>query len=400
MNVVRVLKAGLSSTIQDLGRPGFRHFGVAVCGAMDRLSHELANRLVGNSPTLATIEMTLLGDELEWSRDSVVSITGADMSPVMMLLGSNCELPVPCQTAIVIAAGTRLRFHNARRGCRTYVAVAGGFDVPVVMNSRATYLKAAIGGFHGRTLKAGDELPVAFPTSQCSDDYSECFGERQKMDRRPIVEQTSQRLMDDWNNRFTMVKPLVRLVLNRTSEFPSWFVRPVELPNSQIATLRVVRGSHFDCLTHDSQHDFITNAFQVSPQSDRMGYRLSGPSLDLAQPLDLLSAGTALGTIQLPPDGNPILLMADSAPTGGYPRIAHVISADLPNASQLRPGQEVRFEEVSIEHAQLLYRRQRNDLQKAIVMNNLLRVQHNPTWANRSVPHENEQRTDSNDATS
>ncbi len=327
MNVVRVIRAGLCTTVQDLGRLDMREFGVPVAGAMDLLSHELTNRLVGNSATAATLEMTLTGDELEWPNGGLIAVTGAEMSPTISV-GDSSEISLPMNRPVVIPAGARIRFHAARRGCRCYLAVAGGFDVPVVMGSRSTYLRAHVGGLSGRCLQPGDVLPIG--AVQNDSDFNLPPGQ----------------LLDS----------------------PPWFVRPLNLPLSSIATLRVLRGSHFSDLTPEAQSEFWKTPFQISHQSDRMGYRLSGTPLKTESECDRLSEGTTIGTLQLPPDGGPMLLMADSAPTGGYRRIAHVIAADLPNAAQLRPGQTVLFSETILSEAQQLAREQRDDLKRALIM--------------------------------
>lgn len=301
---------------------------------MDRLSYELANRLIGNPRQAAALEMTLSGDELEWTDDSLIAITGADLSPVISG-GPEADRPVPQHAPVLIRGGTRIRFQTARRGCRCYLASAGGFDIPVMMGSRATYLRARVGGFNGRTLQAGDELPVAEPAREAS-----------------LLVQSLELVLRDQSAMST----------------PLWFVRPLDLPSSPTVTLRVLRGTHFRLLTEDSQNAFWCSEFQVSPQSDRMGYRMSGCSLQFGVREELLSEGITVGTVQLPSDGNSILLMADSAPTGGYPRIAHVISADLPVAAQLRPGQTLKFLETDIINAQHFVRQQRDQFEQALLM--------------------------------
>lgn len=327
MSDVRVIRSGLASTIQDQGREHLRHYGVPTGGAADRLSHELANRLIGNPVTAATLEMTLSGDELEWSHDSVIAITGADLDPIIAnesLSGQS----VPQLRPVLVSAGTRIRFQTARRGCRCYVAVLGGFDVPLVMGSRATYLRAHLGGLHGRCLQAGDLLPIG---SAC-----------------------------------TLIGEVAKLAPGTLQSVP-WFVRPVDLPDPALATLHVLRGSHFERLSADSRTTFFEQSFVVSSQSDRMGYRLAGHALSLLSNEDLTTEGTDPGTIQLPPDGNPILLMSDSAPTGGYPRIGHVATCDHSLAAQLRPGQQVRFVEIDLPTAQEKLREQRQQFERTLV---------------------------------
>lgn len=356
MSVLRILRAGLLTTVQDQGRLDLRHFGVPVGGAMDQWSHELANRLVGNSPSSATLEMTLTGDEIEWSHDALIAITGADMNPV---LNSSLRdgLAVPQHRPVFIPAGTRIRFSTARRGCRCYVAVAGGLDVPVVMGSRSTYLRAALGGFHGRALRAGDEIPTAQVTPSL-----------------PLVTRSPAGSTERSSETSSSESPHAPVYAPFYA--PAWFVRPLDLPDTSDATLRILPGAHFECLTPDSQSMALTSAFRISPQSDRMGYRLSDQSLKLFSPVEMLSEGTAVGTLQLPPDGNPILLMADSAPTGGYPRIAQLISADLSLAAQLRPGQRVRFEMTDLDTAHRILKQQRQQFERALFMS---RLQSDPT---------------------
>lgn len=338
MNVVRVIRSGLATTVQDRGRPHLRHFGIVPGGAMDRSSHELANRLVGNHADAATLEMTLNGDELEWPPGAVIAITGADLGPVITSMPGE-GTAVPQHRPVLVRAGTRIRFHAAFRGCRCFVAVAGGFDVPVVMASRSTYLRAGIGGHCGRILQSGDELPLGIPG------------------RVPAA-----------------IDLLVREQSLGESAFlaPNWFVRPMVLPATGTATLRIIRGAHFDRLNEVSRAKLWATPFAVSAQSDRMGYRLIGSRLSEDVREELLSEGTTVGTLQLPPDGNPILLMADSAPTGGYPRIAHVIAADLPTAAQIKPGQSVQFQEVSLTQAHSLLKRQREELSRSLIMAELM----------------------------
>ena len=334
MSIVRVIRAGLLTTIQDLGRPGFRQFGVPSGGAMDRFSHELANRLVGNSPSAATLEMTLSGDELEFTGKTLIAITGGDFSPVNTNNAESESPGVPLNRPVTVPAGTRIRFQTARRGCRCYMAVAGGFDVPEVMGSRSTLMRAQVGGLQGRALKSGDELLVG-----------------QSHHIAEVMHHANEELV---------------------ISFPPWFVRPLDLPLGEVVALRVVRGEHFSMMSDESQLHFWHENFLITSQSDRMGYRLAATPLTLENTSDMMSEGTAVGTIQLPPDGRPILLMADSAPTGGYRRIAHVISADLPLAAQTRPGQSLRFVETTMDEARTAFQKQRADLDHAITVAGLM----------------------------
>lgn len=338
MNRIHIIRSGLCSTVQDRGRTGFRHIGVPLGGAMDSMAHELANRLVGNSIDAATIEMTLTGDEIEFTHDTLIAITGADMAPT---LHDNSELSqhVAQHCPVVIPAGSRIRCQSARRGCRCYLAIAGGIDVPVVLGSRSTALRAAFGGQCGRMLTAGDELVLGTPSD----------AGRQVFERLSVVQSR--------NGRHTQ---------------SNWFVRPIDLPNPDTATLRIVAGTHTPWLSSSGLEGLLNASFRISSRSDRMGYRLIDQRLELEHRKELLSEGAIPGTIQLPPDGNPILLMADGAPTGGYPRIGHVVSADQGIAAQLRPGQLVRFAMVTLDQAEALFRQQRLLLTKALIMADLM----------------------------
>lgn len=348
MNRIHIIRSGLCSTVQDLGRTGFRHIGVPLGGALDAVAHGLANRLVGNPFDAATIEMTLTGDEFEFAEDTLIAITGADMTPTLHDSRDSSQ-PVAQHCPVVIAAGSRIRFHGARRGCRCYLAAAGGVDVPVVMGSRSTALRAAFGGHCGRILTAGDDLAIGTPSET----------------GRQTFEWQSAR----------------RSGIGRPSH-PNWFVRPIDLPNPDTATLRILAGTHSSWLSPAGLERLQHSAFRISSQSDRMGYRLIDQRLELEHREELLSEGVIPGTIQLPPNGNPILLMADCAPTGGYPRIGHVISADLGIAAQLRPGQLVRFAMVKLDQAQDLFRQQRLALKKAMIMADLMTHLYTAAYAN------------------
>ena len=336
MNQLHIIRAGLCSTVQDLGRATFRHLGVPCGGAMDRMSHELANRLIGNSDDAASIEMTLTGDEIQFDEDTLIAITGANMEPVVVNDGE-VSFSVTRNSPALIQGGSVIRFQSAQRGCRCYVAIAGGVEVPVVMSSRSTLLRAGFGGHCGRALIAGDELSVGMPTEA----------------GREI-------------HRRLQAASLTSVVQ------PRWFVRPMELPDSDVATLRFIAGAQMAMLKLSSHERLLQAGFRVSSQSDRMGYRLTGEPLTLDRCDEMLSEGVVSGTLQLPTDGNPILLMADCAPTGGYPRIGHVICADMGLAAQLRPGQIVRFEMVSLDKAQQLFMQQRQSFLNALTMASLV----------------------------
>ena len=317
---IRVLQSGLLTTIQDLGRPGYQRYGVSVGGAMDTLSLRVANRLVGNAEGNAALEMTLLGPTLQFAGDALVAICGGNWSP---RIG---ETIVPMNRPVWLAAGTTLALGSAVRGARAYLAIGGGVDVPVVMGSRGTYLQAHVGGLDGRAVQAGDMLPCG-PMSNLS----------QRMADRLSADQ-----------------------LDSSFQSVPWFAGVS--PMGDAATLRVLRGTEFDQLDKASQEALFSAEFQVTTDADRMGYRLAGPTLSLTQSAEMISAAVSAGTIQLPPEGQPILLMADCATTGGYPKVAHVASVDLPLAAQLKPGEFFRLREISLAEAHNLYCRQEFDL--------------------------------------
>jgi antagonist of KipI len=313
MSIV-VASPGLLTSVQDLGRVGYQHLGVGPAGAMDPVSHRLANLLVGNPAGAAALEITLAGPTLLFERDALIALCGADLSPDIE------GQPVRRWRPTLVRAGALLSFGAPAQGCRCCLAVAGGFQVQEVMRSRSTQLKAGFGGFKGRPLKGGDRLE----TGPCEDGLYPAL--RRRFDRSG---QPSLSL--DW--------------------FPAWY-REIEFLRP--ARLRIIPGPQWPLLTADARRSLLEKSFQVAPNSDRMGLRLSGPRLALERPLEMISSGVAAGTLQLPPDGAPILLMADRQTTGGYPRLGELASVDLATAAQLRSLETVRFTTITLEKAQEL----------------------------------------------
>ena len=305
--MLTICKGGMQTTVQDLGRSGFQKYGVVAAGAMDPYALRMANLLVGNEENAAALEIALMGPEIQFEEDAFISICGGDLSP--QLNGKAIGL----WRSVRVQKGQRLTFETPRRGCRAYLAVAGGIDVPEVMGSRSTYLRAALGGFNGRALKSGDQLAIGAPG-------------------RPY-------LADAGN---------------------SWFM-PSPYYSSK-PEIRVTAGRQFHSFSEDSRERFFSEPFTVSSQSDRMGYRLDGTQLALSDKQEMLSEAVAFGTIQVPHDGNLIILMADRQTAGGYPKIAEAITVDLPLISQLKPGDRLRFTQVSIEEAQRLLRLQEHTI--------------------------------------
>jgi antagonist of KipI len=283
-----VAKSGLLTTVQDLGRWGYQSFGVSVAGPMDRFSHRLANLLVGNSTSAAGLEITLLGPDIEFQDDVRCAVTGAEFE---IFVDDN---RMPLNAAWIVPKSAHLRFGERRRGARAYLAIAGGLDVPQVLGSRATHLATGMGGYRGRHLQAGDRLKIGQASST----------------------QLSRMLQ-------------IQSVLS--------------LPSKNIR-LRVILGPQDQMFSKEALLTFQSSRYQVSSESNRMGYRLLGPSIASDKADQLLSDATPMGSIQVPASGKPIILMADGQTAGGYPKIATVITADLPLAGQLMPGDWITFD--------------------------------------------------------
>ena len=307
---MEVLRPGQLTTVQDLGRRGFQDQGVPVGGAADPVALRIANLLVGNPEGAAGLEMTLTGPRLRFARDTVVALGGAAMAAEVD------GVAIPFWRPVRVRAGETLDVGGARTGCRAYLACAGGIDVPPVLGSRSTYLPSAFGGMEGRPLRAGDRLPLGEA------------GARSAAVLRAIERDA------------------------RRNGAAAWWAGPRALPAyGPSPEVMLVPGSHTAALTASSRALLFSERFRVSPHSDRMGCRLEGPALELAAPLELTSEGVAPGTVQLPPGGSPIVLLADGGTTGGYPRIGHVATVDLPLLAQLRPGDTLRFRETMLDVA-------------------------------------------------
>jgi len=313
---IEVIKPGALSTLQDLGRRGFQHLGVPVGGVMDERSHRVANLLVGNPEHEATLEITLLGPSLRFQQVALIAIAGADLSACIG------EHAVPLETPVLVRAGSQLNFGRRVFGVRTYLAVHGGFAVPAVMQSKSTYVRGKFGGFQGRALQKGDALELA------------------PADAQRVYPRLATKLR---------ASPLPFSLLEDRPRLPG------ALSEASATAARAIVGQQWRAFSAEAQRQFQQAEFRLSPHSDRMGFRLQGPRLALREPLEMISEAVAFGTIQVPPDGNPIVLMADRQTTGGYPKIASVASVDLPALAQQMPAQSVRFALISLEQAQQLY---------------------------------------------
>lgn len=289
---IRVLRPGLMTTVQDHGRHGLQHVGLCPGGAMDPIALALANALVGNDPGEAALEITVIGPELAFEQDALVALCGAEFK------GS-----FPHNRPVFAPAGSRFNVGRAVRGARAYLAVAGGFGVEPVLGSRSTYLPGRFGGFEGRALKHGDLLPLRDPAAAA---------------------------------RFAKLK-------KTRDGSVRWSAPPLTLPDREPILLHVLEGQHFGSFDSNAQRSFFDTIWKIAPESNRMGFRLAGLALVRSDPQEILSGPTALGTVQVPANGLPIALMADHQTTGGYPRIAEIVSADVARLAQLAPGGTVHF---------------------------------------------------------
>lgn len=326
--MLKVMKSGLLTTIQDLGRHGYQKEGIVVSGAMDEVAHRVANRLVGNAPASPTLEITLMGPVIEFEEDTLIALCGGDLAPLID------GYPVDTWRPILVKKGCELRFGRPRTGFRVYMAVAGSYDIPSVMNSTSTYLRAHLGGYKGRALEDGDRLST-LPPSEKSLRLMEILRNENSFD---TYKESSFRVAPD-------------------------FTQPVKSGQ----TIRVTKGREFDSFSKDSLEAFQKERFTINSQSDRMGYRLNGPALARQRNEDLISEAVSFGTVQVPSDGTPILLLADRQTTGGYPRIAQVATVDLPKVAQLKPGEEMHFEVITQEQSQQLYLDREKQLQQLFI---------------------------------
>ena len=306
---VKVIQPGLLATIQDLGRFGVQKFGVIVGGAMDAISLRIANMLVGNSQDEGALEVTLYGTSLLFETDELISITGGNLRPTVD------GIEIPMWRPLLVRKGSVLKFQAALSGCRAYVSFSGGIQVPMVMKSKSTYLRAGIGGFQGRKLQKNDLF--------------EC-GKKSEFGEEPFYQLQTEPTFFPWSVNYTSF-----VTLNKTK------------------TIRIIKGSEYERFNEESIKKFLSTPYTISTQADRMGYRLSGETIQLKEPFELLSEGVTYGTIQVPSNGQPIILMADRQTTGGYPKIGQVISADLPSLAQMQATDTVHFQEVTLEEAQM-----------------------------------------------
>lgn len=305
-STIKVIRPGFFTTVQDFGRVGYQKFGMPVAGVMDNFSYRVANYLVGNNEGEAVLEATFLGPELEFNCDLSIAVTGASMNPK---LNSN---EIPMWESIKVSKGDRLSLGTITKGLRSYIAFSGKINVELVNNSKSTYVKSGIGGFKGRRLMDNDELNI---------EVSEEIIYGKYMDSRFIPE------------------------INKKE------------------TIKVVLGPQDDYFTQEGINIFLNEkGYKISKEADRMGYRLEGEKVEHKETADIISDGAVFGSIQVPANGQPIILMADRQTTGGYTKIATVISPDLPMLAQMGSECEIVFEKVSIKEAHELYKKYEENL--------------------------------------
>jgi len=304
-----VQNPGLLTTVQDLGRYGYQQYGMPVAGAMDSYALQVANILVGNPRGEAALEITFAGFSVRFEGRCRVAITGGDLGARLNNKGIE-----PWQS-LMVNAGDLLNFTAVKKGCRAYLAVEGGINIPGIMGSKSTYIRGKLGGFHGRKLQSGD------------------------------VFETGEREFYDFGGSIKVPEDLVPYYDNSV-------------------TVRVITGPQDNYFTEEEIQKFFSSRYKVTPQCDRMGYRLEGPVIKHKSGADIISDGIALGAVQIPGHGQPIIMMADRQTTGGYTKIANVISVDIPYLAQLNPGDKVCFSRVSLEGAQKLYKEREKLLEK------------------------------------
>jgi len=313
--MIEVLRAGTLTSVQDLGRHGFRHLGVCQSGALDTLAMGVANRLAGNPREAAGIEITIGPTVLRFTRDTRIALTGADFAATLDDAAVHAWWSVPVQ------AGQVLTLRAPRRGMRAYLAIAGGIDVLPTLGSRSTDLKAGFGGLGGRSLRDGDRLPIG------------------------TVKHCDSAALGTQSAAFGIKPP-------GWCDFAQLDAGKDTLAQGTPDTLvRVLTGPEYHTFKTESQKAFWGMHWSITPNSNRMGYRLSGPALARTTDAGLLSHAVLPGTIQVPPNGQPIVLMGDAQTSGGYPKIGSVLSADLWRLAQARLNSTMRFIPSTQEHA-------------------------------------------------
>lgn len=299
MNTIKILNPGLLTTIQDKGRWGYQKFGMSVAGVMDDFATRIANLLVENDEYEAVFEITLLGVEILFNCDEIIAITGSNMNPKIN------GKPVPMWTSLLVKAGDKLSCTGSLSGLRSYISFSRGLDVPEIMGSKSTFLRGNLGGFEGRKLNKIDEIKL---------------GQKE-------ISSLGSYLPDKY-------KPIY----------------------DKENTIRVVLGPQDDYFDEEAIEVFLNSVYTITSEADRMGYRLDGPKIEHIEGADIVSDGIVFGSIQVPGHGSPIIMMADRQTTGGYTKIATVITPDLPKLAQMSPGNTMSFQKLTVEESHSIYR--------------------------------------------
>ena len=300
MEGFKVVNSGIFDTIQDLGRFGFQQYGMPVSGAMDTYALRIGNRLLGNEENKAGIEISIPGLSLEVLSRTVIAITGANFDPTIN------NSPAPMWEAIEVKKGDIISFDQIKSGCRSYLLVAGGIDIPIILRSKSTYVRGKIGGLKGRPLKKADIINIG----KTNQELQNIIGRKVSVNNLPAYHRENE--------------------------------------------IRVILGPQDDYFTKDGLHAFLNSSYEITVNSDRMGYRLKGPKIESKGGSDIITDGIPLGSIQVPRNGMPIIMLADRQTTGGYAKIATVISVDVDKFAQMKPGNKVKFTQVNLEEAQQL----------------------------------------------
>ncbi len=309
MGDLKILKGGILTTVQDGGRVGYQKYGVPVSGVMDFYAYRIGNMLVGNSGSEAVLEVTLPGFSMEFLTESRIAVTGGDLCPKLS------GRPLLMWESKIVVPGDKLVFTGLKSGCRSYIALAGGIETPKVMNSRSTYVRGKLGGYKGRALQEGDLLNLGSPETSINKVQERSFASR-------------------------------------------------ALEYYETITIRTVPGPQEEAFTNEGIEQFYQSVYKVSNDSDRMGYRLEGPIVEHRDKPEIISDGIAMGALQIPGHGRPIVMMADRQTAGGYPKIGNVITADLPKIAQAKPGDQIRFQKVTMKEAQKAYRAMQTELEE------------------------------------
>lgn len=315
---ITVLKPGLCTSLQDRGRFGYQHLGVSPSGAMDELAHRMANLLVGNTQDYASLEITLQGPTLRFEQACLFALCGADLQARLN------DQAIPSKRPILALPGSTLSFKGRLSGMRAYLAVHGGFAVEPVLGSQSTLLRSKFGGWQGRKLERDDQVPVLTPLHLTP-------GSQQQLEEFLGAER---------------------------------IYMPAALNPAARDQIRLIPGEHLGLFAASSQQRLFGQNYRIATSSERMGYRLEGKPLFRQHDLELLSAPTSFGTVQVPNDGQPIILMADRQTTGGYAKIGQIAAVDLPQLAQLLPGTNVSFELIRAEQAAQLDQQRESALQR------------------------------------